>query len=323
MILVYLEQNADGTLPKGTLVAISAALDAKGKHGYGKAVGLFIGDSSVELSAKSAATFGLDEVCFVKNDLLKNYLAGSYANVLEQVVSQVQPKLVLGLASTRGKDLFPRVAGKLNAGQASDILEFLPGGNFKRPMYAGNIIAEVSVNTPLKFATIRGTAFSPAVASATSSSVRELSCTVAAPKGQEFVEFQTAKSERPELTEAAVVISAGRAFKSAENIEKYISPLADLLGAAVGASRAAVDSGYAPNDWQVGQTGKVVAPNLYIAVGISGAIQHLAGMKDSKVIVAINKDPEAPIFEVADYGLVGDLFEILPQLTEEIKKQRS
>jgi electron transfer flavoprotein alpha subunit len=193
-------------------------------------------------------------------------------------------------------------------------------------MYAGNIIADVEVLSTIRVVSVRGTAFSPAVKGGTKGSVATLSLAAdpelrEQPRFGEILGYEQSKADRPELTDAEVVVSGGRALGSAESFEKVLFPLADALKAAVGASRAAVDSGYAPNDWQVGQTGKVVAPNLYVAVGISGAIQHLAGMKDSKVIVAINKDPDAPIFEVADYGLVADLFAVAPQLTEAIKNR--
>jgi electron transfer flavoprotein alpha subunit len=191
-------------------------------------------------------------------------------------------------------------------------------------MFAGNVIAEVVVHSEMSVVTVRSAAFEPAPRQDAQAPVKlrpELAPVAAV--GTEFVSFHTVQSERPELSDAEVVVSGGRALKSAESFQSVVIPLADAFGGAVGASRAAVDSGYAPNDWQVGQTGKVVAPKVYVAVGISGAIQHLAGMKDSKVIVAINKDPDAPIFEVADYGLVADLFEVVPQLTEEVKKIRS
>ena len=317
MILAYLE-NSGGELPKSALVTINAALIAKAKHGYDKATAILIGGDGVEAAASAAAKYGLDEVVYIKDQSLDPYLALSHGTNLVQAAEELGATMVLACATTRGKDLLPRVAEKLNAGQSSDTLEFLDGGNFKRPMFAGNIIATVEVSTEKKVVSIRATAFDAAEPAA-ECAVREISATTDVPAGQSFISFDTVESERPELTEAEIVISGGRAMKSAENFDTYISPLADVLGAAIGASRAAVDSGYAPNDWQVGQTGKVVAPKLYIAIGISGAIQHLAGMKDSKTIVAINTDPEAPIFEVADYGLVADLYEAVPELTEALK----
>ena len=232
---------------------------------------------------------------------------------------------VVGLASSTGKDLLPRVAVLLDAAQASDVIGVHPDGSLRRPMYAGNILADVELLSESRVVSVRGTAFSPAQKDGAPGAVTQLDLS-ADPELKEqerfgtIVSYEQSKADRPELTDAAVVVSGGRALGSAENFEKVIFPLADALGAAVGASRAAVDSGFAPNDWQVGQTGKVVAPTIYIGVGVSGAIQHLAGMKDSKVIVAINKDPDAPIFEVADYGLVADLFTAVPELTEAIRK---
>lgn len=317
-ILVYLE-NSGAELPKGTLCTISAVLQAKSAQGHDKAIGLILGNEGAEEAANAAAAFGLDEVLYVKDAALDPCLAINHAEGIVAAAQECGAKLIVALSSTRGKDVMPRVAQVLDAGQASDVLEFLPEGKFKRPMFAGDIIATVEVTTDTKVATVRQTAYDPAEEFGSSCGVRQLQVAISGTDAQKFVAFDTVESERPELTEADVVVSGGRAMKSAENFETYIAPLADALGAAIGASRAAVDSGYAPNDWQVGQTGKVVAPDLYIAIGISGAIQHLAGMKDSKVIVAINKDPEAPIFEVADYGLVADLYEAVPELTEAIK----
>ncbi|MBP9837540.1 MAG: electron transfer flavoprotein subunit alpha/FixB family protein [Proteobacteria bacterium] len=319
MILVYLENNL-ANLPKSTLATIAAALEIKKSHNYSKVVGLVLGSESTDLAASKAAKYGLDEVVYCKNPVLQQYLALNYAAAISQVIAEYSPKMFICAATTLGKDLAPRVAQALNAGQASDIIAVLPNSQFRRLMYAGNIVADIELTSENKVVTVRTTAFDVASEGASSSAVKELSLNLASDPRQTFVSFDTVKSERPELSEAEIVVSGGRALKSEENFQKYIIPLADKLGAAVGASRAAVDSGYAPNDWQVGQTGKVVAPKLYVAVGISGAIQHLAGMKDSKVIVAINKDPEAPIFEVADYGLVADLFEAVPQLQEQIKK---
>ncbi|MCB0324863.1 MAG: electron transfer flavoprotein subunit alpha/FixB family protein [Bdellovibrionales bacterium] len=322
MIVAILETTGQ-TVPKSALVTIAAAKQAKAAHGYQKAVGVVVGGQGVEAAANEAARFGLDEIVYVQHASLEPYLALAHEAALRSLLEELSPKLVIACATTRGKDLLPRLAARLDAGQASDVIAFLPGGGFRRPMYAGNIIADVEVTSDVKVATVRATAFDVPTAESASCPVRSIEFSGSATSAQQFVRFDTVASERPELTEADVVVSGGRAMKSAENFEQYIAPLADALGAAIGASRAAVDSGYAPNDWQVGQTGKVVAPTLYIAVGISGAIQHLAGMKDSKTIVAINKDAEAPIFEVADYGLVADLYEAVPALTEAIRKAKS
>ena len=321
-ILVYLE-NQKNTLPKSSLCAIRAALEIKSKQAYEKAVGIVLGQEGAETAAKEAAKYGLDEVLYISSPELEPYLAVPSADALTKAANEEGANFVLAASTSRGKDLMPRVAQALDAGQASDILEVLENNSFKRPMYAGNVVAKVEINSDKKAGTVRTTAFDPAESTSSEAPVRALNITPENNNLQEFVSFDTVESERPELTEAEVVVSGGRALKSAENFDQYMLPLADALGAAIGASRAAVDSGYAPNDWQVGQTGKVVAPSLYIAIGISGAIQHLAGMKDSKVIVAINTDPEAPIFEVADYGLVADLYETVPQLVEEVKKAKS
>jgi electron transfer flavoprotein alpha subunit len=219
---------------------------------------------------------------------------------------------VLTPATSQGKNFSPRIAAKLDVAQISDVIEVVDGSTFVRPIYAGNALETVQSSDAKKVITVRPTAFK-AAAEGGSASVETVAAP-GAPAKTRFVDQKLVKSERPELTAAKIVVSGGRAMGSAEEFQRVIEPLADTLGAAVGASRAAVDAGYAPNDYQVGQTGKVVAPELYIAIGISGAIQHLAGMKDSKVIVAINKDPDAPIFQIADYGLVADYKAAVPEL---------
>ena len=255
-------------------------------------------------------------------------LAASDAAYGHQIAETIAP-LVVGIAdgyshilfpsNTSGKNIAPRVAALLDVAQISDIVEVVSEDTFVRPIYAGNAMATVQSSDSVKIITVRGTAVAAAAAEGGSATVENIDA-AENPGLSNFVGQELTKSERPELTAARVIISGGRGLQSGENFE-IIEKVADKLGAAVGASRAAVDAGYKPNDYQVGQTGKVVAPELYIAVGISGAIQHLAGMKDSKVIVAINKDEEAPIFSVADYGLVGDLFKIVPELDEELEKQ--
>lgn len=327
MIAVYVEQH-QGTVPKSSLAAISAARSAREAHREiyeGKnIVAILVGADGLERAAETVRRAGVDEVVLVNHPALSPYLALNHARaVVEFLRQEGSAQLVLMAATTLGKDLAPRIAAAFDAALASDVLAFLPGGHFRRLMYAGNIVAEVELLTGMKAGTVRPTAFEAPALDGSPAPVRTAACFSEPDSRTRFVRFDTVQSERPELTEADIVVSGGRALKSSENFTQLMLPLADACGAAVGASRAAVDSGYAPNDWQVGQTGKVVAPKLYIAVGISGAIQHLAGMKDSKVIVALNKDSEAPIFEVADYGLVADLFETVPQLTEAIRVARS
>jgi electron transfer flavoprotein alpha subunit len=250
--------------------------------------------------------------------------ASTYAHMLAEPLAA----LVVGLApsydaivapaTTTGKNFMPRVAALLDVMQISDIVKVVAPDTFERPIYAGNAVQTVRSRDKVKVLTVRTSTFPAAGAGGTAPI--ETAAAAADPGISAFVGEELSKTDRPELTSARIIISGGRAMQSRENFGKYIEPVADKLGAAMGASRAAVDAGYAPNDWQVGQTGKVVAPELYIAVGISGAIQHLAGMKDSKVIVAINKDEEAPIFQVADYGLVADLYQVLPELAQELGK---
>jgi electron transfer flavoprotein alpha subunit len=251
--------------------------------------------------------------------------APAYAHMLAEPVAALIVSLagpydaIVAAATTTGKNVMPRVAALLDVMQISEISKVVAPDTFERPVYAGNAIQTVRSLDPKKVITVRTAAFQATGAGASAAPI-EPAAAAADPGVSGFVGEELSKSERPELTSAKIIISGGRAMQSRENFTKYIEPVADKLGAAVGASRAAVDAGYAPNDWQVGQTGKVVAPDLYIAVGISGAIQHLAGMKDSKVIVAINKDEEAPIFQVADYGLVADLYQALPELAQELAK---
>jgi electron transfer flavoprotein alpha subunit len=252
--------------------------------------------------------------------------APAYAHMLAEPVAALIVALagpyetIMAAATTNGKNIMPRVAALLDVMQISEISKVVAPDTFERPVYAGNAIQTVRSLDPKRVITVRTAAFQATGAGGAAAPI-EQAAAVADPGLSGFVGEELSKSERPELTSAKIIISGGRAMQNRENFTKYIEPVADRLGAAVGASRAAVDAGYAPNDWQVGQTGKVVAPDLYIAVGISGAIQHLAGMKDSKVIVAINKDEEAPIFQVADYGLVADLYQALPELAQELEKR--
>jgi electron transfer flavoprotein alpha subunit len=316
-------QHDQGKVSKGALVALTAAQELASAWQKSGVLGIALGNGATK-AAEEIKTFGVQEVLFSEATLFDNYRAEPYARAVALAARERGCDVVVGLASSTGKDMMPRVAILLDAAQASDVIAVQSDGTLRRPMYAGNVLADVELAPGARVVTVRGTAFAPAAPSGGQAPVAELSLAGdpelrEQPRFGEVVSLEQSKADRPELSDANVVVSGGRALGSAENFEKVIFPLADVLGAAVGASRAAVDSGYAPNDWQVGQTGKVVAPTLYIAVGISGAIQHLAGMKDSKVIVAINKDAEAPIFEVADYALVADLFTAVPELTAAVK----
>jgi electron transfer flavoprotein alpha subunit len=278
---------------------------------------LVAGKDCRSVAEEAAKLAGVAKVLLADDPSLEHRLAEPTAAL---IVSLAGPyEAIVAPATTTGKNVMPRVAALLDVMQISDVIKVVAPDTFERPIYAGNAIQTVRSREAKKVMTVRTAAFQ-ATGTGGSAPIE----TVAVPGDptlSSFVGEELSKSDRPELTGAKIVISGGRAMQSRENFTKYIEPVADKLGAAIGASRAAVDAGYAPNDWQVGQTGKVVAPELYIAVGISGAIQHLAGMKDSKVIVAINKDEEAPIFQVADYGLVADLFQALPELAEELGKR--
>ncbi|MEN9847119.1 MAG: hypothetical protein RIS36_2266 [Pseudomonadota bacterium] len=325
-ILLYI-QHVDGKVLKGTLSALTAARELKGPWKADTIVGIALGPGA-QSAAQEMLSYGLSSARYSEDALFQRYRAEPYARAIALAARETSASTVVALASSTGKDVLPRVAVLLDAAQASDIIGVNGDGSVRRPMYAGNIIAEVELSVPHRVVTVRSTAFAPALQEGGGSECSELSLAGdpelhEQPRFGEVVGYEISKADRPELSDASVVVSGGRALGSAENFEKVVFPLADAFGAAIGASRAAVDSGYAPNDWQVGQTGKVVAPNLYISVGISGAIQHLAGMKDSKVIVAINKDPDAPIFEIADYGLVADLFAVAPELTEKVLGLRS
>jgi len=275
---------------------------------------LVAGEGAKAVAEQAAKVAGVKKVLLAEGSSLKDGLAENVAAQVLAVASGYTHILFPSTAS--GKNVAPRVAAKLDVAQISDIIAVDSADTFQRPIYAGNAIATVQSTDAVKVITVRGTAFDAVAAEGGSAEIQAVEAVADSGKSK-FLGRQVAKSDRPELTAANIVVSGGRGMGSAENF-KLLEPLADKLGAAMGASRAAVDAGYAPNDWQVGQTGKIVAPQLYIAIGISGAIQHLAGMKDSKVIVAINKDPEAPIFGVADYGLVADLFEAVPELAKSL-----
>jgi electron transfer flavoprotein alpha subunit len=320
--MLVVVEHQDGVFRKNTLSAISAAKVLAGLIG-GEVDALVLGNGVPSL-ADTVAGSGVRKVLLADGAVFSRYLAVTFAQAVAQAVKERGYGAVFAPASTFGKDFMPRLSGLLDAPLASDIVGLEKEGDalrVMRPMYAGNAIGVVEVSgAPLLF-TVRQTAFDPAPMGGPPAPVEKVALS-ADPGGTAFVSRQETKSDRPELTEARVVVAAGRGIKSVENF-RMVEQLADELKAAIGASRAAVDAGWAPNDWQVGQTGKIVAPELYIALGISGAIQHLAGMKDSKVIVAINKDEEAPIFQVADYGLVGDLFKAVPELISELKKLKT
>ena len=278
---------------------------------------LVAGDNAAAAAEAASKIAGVSKVVTADSPAYGHQLAEALAPLIIGLAGNYSH--ILFPSNTTGKNAAPRVAALLDVAQISDVVEIVSDDTFVRPIYAGNAMATVQSSDPVKVITVRGTAFGPAAAEGGSALVESID-SAGDPGLSSFVGHELTKSERPELTAARVIISGGRGMQSSENFE-IIEKVADMLGAAVGASRAAVDAGYRPNDYQVGQTGKVVAPELYIAVGISGAIQHLAGMKDSKVIVAINKDEEAPIFTIADYGLVGDLFKLVPELDAELEKQ--
>ncbi|HVR20015.1 MAG TPA: electron transfer flavoprotein subunit alpha/FixB family protein [Polyangiaceae bacterium] len=321
-VLVVAEVAEDGSLKKATLSAIAFAKLAAPAVG-GKFSVLVLGGAAKN-AATEVAGYGAERVLVCEDPSLAKYIAEHYAPTVAEVGRAFS--LVVATATSQGKDLMPRVAARLDAAYAGDCSGVAVEGNkvtYKRPMFAGNAFGTTELTTPIQVATARQSEFDPAPPSGGSSPIASVPKVApgAAAARVEYVGLDAVKSERPELTEARVVVSGGRALK--EKFFDVLEPLADALGAAIGASRAAVDAGYAPGDFQVGQTGKIVAPELYVAVGISGAIQHIAGMKSSKVIVAINKDAEAPIFQIADYGLVADLFQAVPALVAELKKRKS
>ena len=306
--LVWVEHDG-ATVKDATLAVVTAASQLGEVH-------LLVAGSGVDAVAAEAAKIAGVGTVHVADD-------AAYAHALAENVAPLIAGLMathdafLAPATTNGKNIAPRVAALLDVMQISDILSVESEDTFTRPIYAGNAIATVQSKDAKKIITVRGTAFAKAATEGGSGTIEPVATTGDAGVST-YVGSEIAKSERPELTSAKIIVSGGRALGSSEQFHSVIDPLADKLGAGVGASRAAVDAGYAPNDYQVGQTGKIVAPEVYVAVGISGAIQHLAGMKDSKVIIAINKDEDAPIFQVADFGLVGDLFKLVPELTEKL-----
>jgi len=309
MVALVIAEHDNATLKGSTHHTVTAAAQCGGDVHV-----LVAGSNAAAAAAAAAQIAGVTKVIVADAPYFADGLA---ENVAEQVLAIAgNYSHILAPATAYGKNILPRVAAKLDVAQISEITKVDSPDTFERPIYAGNAIATVQSGDKIKVITVRTTGFDAAAATGGSAATETIAA-VADNGKSAFVGRELAKSDRPELTAAKIIVSGGRGMGSAENFH-ILEPLADKLGAAMGASRAAVDAGFVPNDWQVGQTGKIVAPSLYIAVGISGAIQHLAGMKDSKTIVAINKDPEAPIFAVADYGIVGDLFEIVPQLVKEL-----
>jgi electron transfer flavoprotein alpha subunit len=302
--LVVLDFDATG-VKQPARSAIAAALK------LGEVHGLIAGAQVGAAPEEAAKIHGLSKVLVAEDASLAHSMAEPLSALIVSLAGEYTH--ILSAATAVGKNVMPRVAALLDIQQLSDISDVIDGDTFVRPIYAGNALATVKSSDAKKVITVRASSFDPVPAEGGSAAVEKVAVP-GAESGSKYLSSELSKSERPELTAAKIIVSGGRGMQNGENFTKLIDPVADKLGAAVGASRAAVDAGFVPNDYQVGQTGKIVAPDLYVAVGISGAIQHLAGMKDSKVIVAINKDEDAPIFQVADYGLVGDLFVILPEL---------
>ena len=310
MASLVIAEHDNASLKPATLNTVSAAIECGGDVHV-----LVAGHNAGPAAAAAAQVAGVSKVIHADAEALAHGLA---ENVAAQVLAIAgQYSHILFAATASGKNVAPRVAASLAVAQLSDVTKVISADTFERPIYAGNAIATVQSSDAVKVITVRTTGFDPAAASGGSAPVQSAAIADGGGKSS-YLGSEIAKNDRPELTAAKVIVSGGRALGSAEKFNEVMTPLADKLGAAMGASRAAVDAGYAPNDWQVGQTGKIVAPQLYVAAGISGAIQHLAGMKDSKVIVAINKDAEAPIFSVADYGLEADLFVAVPELVAKL-----
>jgi len=308
MTCLVIAEHDNASIKSATLNTVTAAAACGGE------VHVLVAGHNAGAAAQAAAQIaGVAKVIHAEGE---GFAHGLAENVAAQVLALASNySHILFAATASGKNAAPRVAAKLDVGQVSDVTQVISSDTFERPIYAGNAIATVQASDATKVITVRTTGFDPAAATGGSAAIETVTAEAASAKSQ-FLGSEIAKSDRPELTAAKIIVSGGRALGSAEKFAEVMTPLADKLGAAMGASRAAVDAGSAPNDWQVGQTGKIVAPQLYVAAGISGAIQHLAGMKDSKVIVAINKDPEAPIFSVADYGLEADLFTAVPELVQ-------
>ncbi len=317
--VLILAEHDKGALKKVTLNTLAFARQYVAK--FGGSYDFAVLGHNVAGVAEALRSYGAGVVHLVDHADLAHPIASAWAKVLADLAKSIGADIVVGPASTTGKDVLPRVAVRLGAGMASEIVSLTDGGAFRRPMWAGNLMGDVKITTANKVISVRASAFDAAEATGGQSPVTAFASDAGLATARvKFVSFDGVQSTRPDLTEAAVVVAGGRGLK--DKFGAVTEPLADVLGAAIGASRAAVDDGFAPNDYQIGQTGKVVAPQLYFAIAISGAVQHLAGMKNSKVIVAINKNPDEPIFKVADYGLVADAFVAVPELTAQIKTLR-
>lgn len=314
MSLLLIAEHTQRKLSPGTLACLTAAKELSVPIHM-----VVMGKTCQQIAEEASSYEGIEKVWIVENPLLTHLIAENLTDTLVELGKQY--KYIFAPSSTFGKNLLPRVAALLNVAQLSDVIAIQDAKTFIRPIYAGNALATITSEEKIKIMTIRPTAFDKAEKGSSQAPIEPYPFKKPSCPAPTFVKMEESPSTRPELSSASIVVAGGRGFQNKDNFA-LLEALADKLGAAIGASRAAVDAGFVPNDYQVGQTGKVVAPDLYIAVGISGAIQHLAGMKESKVIVAINKDPEAPIFQVADYGLVGDLFKILPELTTKIESMR-
>ena len=309
MNVLVIAEHDNNEIKGSTIHAIAAA------YQLGGSVDLLVAGLNCSIAATNGAKIeGIAKVFLADSEPYENQLAENIAPLIQQISNKYS--YILMAATTTGKNIIPRAAALADAQPISDVISIVNKDTFKRPIYAGNVIATIQSNDKIKFMTVRATAFESALKESSPTAIEVIEKSFDLGKSK-FIKNDTVFSERPELTSARVIISGGRGMLNEKNF-KLLENLADKFGGAVGASRAAVDSGFAPNDMQVGQTGKIVAPDLYIAVGISGAIQHLAGMKESKIIVAINKDPEAPIFKAADYGLVADLFDVIPELVEKL-----
>lgn len=320
--VLVIAQVMDGEVKRATNSAVTFATKTASMLGGSFSI-LALGDN-LSTATDTLSKLGAAKVMTIEGPGLSNGLAEQWAPAIEQVVKSGSFCLVVSPASSIGKDVMPRLAYRLEAGMASEVTAVENEGGkltYTRPMYAGNVNGKVQINTPIQVVTIRATEFDPAAAATAASPIEKVAPAAPSSAMQRltFKGFEKSVSARPDLAEASVVVSGGRGLKAKENF-KILEDLADLLGGAVGGTRAAVDAGFIHNDFQVGQTGKIVAPELYLAVGLSGALQHVAGMKSSKVVVAINKDEEAEIFQIADYGIIGDLFKIIPELQEAIKK---